>query len=272
MASLTQVTPTEEKIWKGTGPYYQILWDNNALGVLKGPVEDSDMTEVSDITDTTQYGDTPIDGVIIRRGHEITLNHLEWDRTVIAALFGDTTAADYIQEDETVHRLPKGPLIIKGPQLKKKETDVTAEEILSAVECDGTTKVFSYADTAVIANLPIVPGTFTAADDVESFTDNGDGTLTGDGGGSGHIGYEDGKWDLTFNAAPGDADTVEADYTYLDEVYLQKTYYRTACVKKGAVTDSKDGERVLPLTFRLFMDNSRTAQDRLCTPFKVVTV
>jgi len=57
-------------------------------------------------------------------------------------------------------------------------------------------KVYS----GTLATHPIVAGSFSPSDGTESFTDNGDGTLTGSAGGSGTINYSSGAWTLTFNA------------------------------------------------------------------------
>lgn len=61
--------------------------------------------------------------------------------------------------------------------------------------------------------FPIVPGTFTATDSIETFTDNGDGTLTGSAGGTGTINYTTGAWTLTFNANVTLNTSIRATYT-----------------------------------------------------------
>ena len=53
------------------------------------------------------------------------------------------------------------------------------------------------------AKIPVTPGSFTATDGVEDFTDNGDETLTGDGGGTGSIDYATGDVVLDFFANVG---------------------------------------------------------------------
>ena len=66
--------------------------------------------------------------------------------------------------------------------------------------------------SGTLANVPIRDLEIT--DGVEKFTDNGDGTLTGDAGGVGTIVYETGAFSVTFNAAPEiDAD-ITADYNF----------------------------------------------------------
>ena len=68
---------------------------------------------------------------------------------------------------------------------------------------------------ATLANIPIREIELVTDDSTsESFTDNGDGTLTGDGGGSGTINYTTGAISVTFNAAPANGDNVIVDYDW----------------------------------------------------------
>jgi hypothetical protein len=61
---------------------------------------------------------------------------------------------------------------------------------------DGTTS--AYAGT--VTGAPLEPGSVVVTDGVEAFADDGFGTLTGDGGGSGAINYDTGAVSVTFNA------------------------------------------------------------------------
>ena len=72
---------------------------------------------------------------------------------------------------------------------------------------DGGTKIFS----GTLAD-PVKTGTLSITDGVEIFSDNGDGTLTGDQTGSGTITYTTGAWSVTFNAAPAGGQAITADY------------------------------------------------------------
>ncbi len=74
-------------------------------------------------------------------------------------------------------------------------TSITNETIATG---DTITVTFPFT----IANFPIVPGLLTITDLVETFSDNGDGTLTGDMGGAGTINYATGIGSVTFNAPP----------------------------------------------------------------------
>lgn len=58
----------------------------------------------------------------------------------------------------------------------------------------------------------IVRGSVSFTDGAENFTDNGDGTLTGDGGGSGTISYSTGQFSLTFSLAPAAGTMITAGY------------------------------------------------------------
>jgi hypothetical protein len=72
------------------------------------------------------------------------------------------------------------------------------------------TKTFS--DT--LTNTPVRSGSVSVTDGVEVFTDNGDGTLTGDAGGTGTYTASSGAVSVTFNAAPGDGVSITCDYSY----------------------------------------------------------
>ncbi|MBH23379.1 MAG: hypothetical protein CMH57_02725 [Myxococcales bacterium] len=93
--------------------------------------------------------------------------------------------------------------------------DATHTEVAKEVvgTGDGATKTF----TATIAKTSVEGGSLTVGGDgaTESFTDNGDGTLTGSAGGSGTYNTETGALSITFNTAPGLGDDVELGYWYL---------------------------------------------------------
>lgn len=76
-----------------------------------------------------------------------------------------------------------------------------AEDIQAVLgEGDGTEKTFVFD-----LGGPVVPGSVGIDDGVEAFTDDGFGTLTGDGAttpGSGKVDYATGKGTVTFKTAP----------------------------------------------------------------------
>lgn len=63
--------------------------------------------------------------------------------------------------------------------------------------------------TAAAISDGIQPGTFVATDGTETFTDNSDGTLTGDLTGTGTIDYLTGDFSLTYNTAPVSPTTID---------------------------------------------------------------
>jgi hypothetical protein len=89
-------------------------------------------------------------------------------------------------------------------------TDVDDEDI-------GDTADATQDYNGTLANFPIVPGTLiiTNASGDEVFTDNGDTTLTGSGGGTGNINYTTGAWDVHFFAQPTQPEDILADYSYV---------------------------------------------------------
>lgn len=95
------------------------------------------------------------------------------------------------------------------------EESVTGEGLTPAPAFDGAQTGF----TTTISNTPIIAGTVTITTSAgvgsENFTDDGDGTLTGSGGGSGTINYDTGAVALTYNTAPAGGLTLSADYSYV---------------------------------------------------------
>lgn len=78
---------------------------------------------------------------------------------------------------------------------------------------DGTTGPYPFS----LVNFPIAVGQANPfiTDTVEFFTDNGDGTLTGDNGGSGTINYNNGTGSLTFGSAVTISQNITATYRRL---------------------------------------------------------
>jgi len=83
-------------------------------------------------------------------------------------------------------------------------------------EVIGTGDGYATTFTATLANKPIKPGTVKVTDGTETLTDNGDGTLTGDQGGSGTINYVTGEISVTFANAPASGADITVDYEWLD--------------------------------------------------------
>jgi len=73
----------------------------------------------------------------------------------------------------------------------------------------GGQKTFSFTLTKTPIRTDV-----SVTDSVETFTDNGDGTLTGDAGGTGTIDYTSGAISVTFHAAPAESQNVDCAYNY----------------------------------------------------------
>ncbi len=97
-------------------------------------------------------------------------------------------------------------------------TDLAANDALGVTtisdEGVGTGDATEVTFSTTLANTPVVAGTVIVTDATETFTDGGDGTLTGGAGGSGTINYNTGALSVTFNTAPAAAQDVTAGYDY----------------------------------------------------------
>lgn len=69
---------------------------------------------------------------------------------------------------------------------------------------DGASKTFA----GLLGGL--VPGTVSISDGSETFTDDGFGILTGDGGGSGKVDYDAGRVSISFTTAPANEASITA--------------------------------------------------------------
>jgi hypothetical protein len=67
--------------------------------------------------------------------------------------------------------------------------------------------------TGTLTLHPIIQGSFGPFSNVETFTDNGDGTLTGSMGGTGTINYTTGVWSVTFAAAVPATQAIYANFS-----------------------------------------------------------
>lgn len=92
-------------------------------------------------------------------------------------------------------------------------TTVSSESIGTG---DGTTKTFSGALAFKSGGSKRFCFAVEITDGTETFSDNRDGTLTGDKGGTGTINYSTGAYSVTFNTAPGSNVAITADYEWED--------------------------------------------------------
>lgn len=100
---------------------------------------------------------------------------------------------------------------------------------------DGETKTFAITLTKTpIQDIVLV------TDGVESFTDNGDGTLTGDAGGVGTINLTGGTLSVTFHTAPTLSAEITADYNYYPGLPCMGIFeHFTGTDRKVVVFDTK---------------------------------
>ena len=90
-------------------------------------------------------------------------------------------------------------------------TEVTAESVGTG---DGSTKNFT--DTLAQRTGKRTVMYVRITDSTEVFTDDRNGNLSGDKGGTGTINYATGVFDITFNDAPANLQAITADYYYED--------------------------------------------------------
>ena len=94
---------------------------------------------------------------------------------------------------------------------KRTYTTVTAENIGTG---DGATKTFAETLDFKAAGATRTCFGITATDGTETFTDNYNGVLTGDLGGTGTINYTTGAISVTFNTAPANSQAITATYQW----------------------------------------------------------
>jgi len=81
---------------------------------------------------------------------------------------------------------------------------------------DGSTKTFTDTLAFRAAGAKRTCFGIAVTDGTETFTDNYDGTLTGDAEGTGTINYTTGAISITFNAAPANSQAITCDYYWED--------------------------------------------------------
>lgn len=129
-------------------------------------------------------------------------------------------------------------------------TDVSSESIGTG---DGSQKTFSGS----LTNDCIKKGTLSITDGTETFTDNGNGVLTGDAGGTGTINYASGAYSVTFNTAPSNGASITADYTY----WTYGTYVSDEAVGTGddsTKTFDLDHSNIGLLDLKVYLDGTET--------------
>ena len=109
---------------------------------------------------------------------------------------------------------------------------------------DGTKKTFSDTLSFKAGGSARTCFGITVTDGVETFTDNYDGTLTGDKGGTGTINYTTGAISVTFNSAPASGVNITVDYQWEDSTnggIADFTYSSPRVASEGAIFRQDDG-------------------------------
>jgi len=110
-------------------------------------------------------------------------------------------------------------------------------------EALGVTVDLQLTYNGTLANTPLRAGdlVISTSGGGETFTDQGDGTLDGDSGGSGTINYTNGAWSITYGANPGGGKNITADYNYFsgDPCVGIFNYYSSAGVSQLLAFDTK---------------------------------
>jgi hypothetical protein len=139
---------------------------------------------------------------------------------------------------------------------------------------DGGTVTFIHTTDNV--GFKIKEGSVTVTDGVEIFIDNGDGTFTGNLGGTGTIVYTSGLCSVTFATAPGKGVSITTDYQYLfgsgrffdfsELGFLEAvTVWKLGTGNKGVSPDTpgwnlvnitQTGTMAFPQTVRIFPDRT----------------
>jgi len=110
-------------------------------------------------------------------------------------------------------------------------------------EALGVTVDLQLTYSGTLNEQPLRPGDLiiSTSGGGETFTDQGDGTLSGSSGGSGTIVYTTGAWSITYNANPGGGKSITADYNYFpgNPVMGIWNYYSSAGGSHLLVFDTK---------------------------------
>lgn len=120
-----------------------------------------------------------------------------------------------------VHSNAKGG-VAQGDKLVETFSEWYSAEYV-AEEAVGTGNGTKVTFTGTLAWTPVRPldadygWSVTFTNGVETFTDNGSGTLTGSAGGSGTVNYTTGEYSITFNVAPLNTVSITASYYYNSE-------------------------------------------------------
>jgi hypothetical protein len=140
---------------------------------------------------------------------------------------------------------------------------------------DGATAIYN----GTLVFKPILAGSFSVTDSLETFTDDGLGVLTGDLGGSGTIDYVSGAYSVTFNTDVLDGEAVTSTYTCQEDIFTgDNTEFFQSVNYNGTLWTTNGEDRILtwngsvlePHIFDLTNQLSTTNQVDTCKFMKIL--
>lgn len=114
----------------------------------------------------------------------------------------------YTNVEPPLYLNQKPLLYYQDPNVFKNENPLNVQQQIPWTG-DGLTVSFN----TTIQFPYIIAGSTMVTDNVEVFTDDGNGILTGDMGGTGTVGYTTGQISVSFNTAPADGQNIYATFT-----------------------------------------------------------
>ena len=149
--------------------------------------------------------------IVLQIGSTNPVNIPEVDeaRSAILQVYTDTPGIAHI----TTAKLGYTPVAVisEGPDAPTQgftnDPNINGEVVATG---DGVQRTFAF----IMAQMPVIVGSLVITDGTETLLDNGDGTLTGDLGGTGTINYNTGNVSVTFNTAPTNHTSITANYRH----------------------------------------------------------
>lgn len=244
---MATISYEKTRIGKGQA---KVTIDETDFGVLTGDVEFVPENEENIFTKGNMPVEVELGGSwISKKKAHLTFRLASIDDELIARAYGMKFASNVISDPITTDYIQKPLLttVFYGARFVADGTPVVDQE--SGETGDGSTKAFSF--TMTFTGKRITPGSVSIhdEDDVETFTDSGDGLLTSDGtpAGTGTVDYYSGAVSVTFTTAPAATKKVEFDLTPKTEYEDKITIY--AGEFRGAAPARKYGAEQMELEF-----------------------
>ena len=202
-------TPENTRLGKGQG---RIWIDGVEVGVTEGSV--TFIPDAGSEVAALDLGEFPLGvkgaGIKSKFAPQLKFTTTNIDRSKIANYFNLKDTNGVITEPLETAYMRERLFYVKA-ETAHYEYDASAVSGESVGTGDGSTKTF--AGTLAAIKDHVKRGTLSFTDGTETFSDNEDGTLTGDAGGTGTIDYYTGAYSITFNTAPTNGQGVTAAYT-----------------------------------------------------------